>query len=311
MNYLILLTLLLPSLSHAAWQYSNKKTPEQSMQITTETGEVVNAYLWLPQNYSPNNQYKAVVMVHGCGGAHYKDSPNQWTARYIAGKFKVWGKLLNNRNILVFMVDSFSTRDSGGDVGGGVCNSTDPLARPAKIDPVSVIPVDIASAIRYLKSRPDVLPDKVGVIGFSNGGTSVLVLANHQHLEARSSELIDAGKTWFNLPFIEDYTANLIVSMYPGCGLNGYTRETKYTFTEFDTYTETYLFAASNDTTLPANTLDKCSTLRELDASVASTYPDMLMTVVENTDHQFDYKENNEIPVYQTIQSILSLFESM
>ena len=131
-------------------------------------------------------------------------------------------------------------------------------------------------------------------------------------LEQRNSELDNKGKIWFNLPFSPEYKADLIISMYPGCGLNGYSEETQGIFNDrFSTYTDTFLIAASNDTSLPSDTKVKCLKLREFDASSSFDYSNMKTKVVENTNHQFDYKEIDEVPVKDTVKRILSLFESM
>lgn len=296
----------------AGWQNSDKKTPDEAVYFASKNGEQVKGYLWYPEGYDAAKIYNAVVMAHGCAGAHYKDEPEKWTARYIAGKYKVWGKLLNEKDIVVMLVDSFTTRDVNGDVGGGVCSSNDALDRPAKIDPISVRPADIAYGIQHLRSNSAWTIDKVGVLGFSNGATSALVLANHSDLAQRSDTLVNQGRTWFNVPFSMEYRANLVVSMYPGCGLNGYTQESQGLFSsQFSTYADTYLYAASNDTSLPANTKEKCQKLRQLDADGLFESTNMKTVVVNDTNHQFDYKEIDEAPVKSAVKRILALFESM
>ena len=310
MKKLVSLLIFIPLVCQASWNFSDKKIPEEQFEIATTNGELLNAYLWLPDDYSPNNSYKSVVMVHGCGGVHYKDEADKWTSKYIAGKYKVWGKLLNQSNIMVLMVDSFSTRDNG-DVGKGVCNLPS-LDRPAKIDPITVRPADIASGIEYLKSRNDVIDDKVGVLGFSNGATSVLALANHEKLEQRAEQLNLNGKDWFDLPYVESFQANTFIALYPGCGLNGYSIESQNTIVgNFETYTETFIFSASNDTSLPSDTNDKCNLLRQQDSLKTFEIPNMVVKVIEGTNHQFDYKENEEEEVLQSINRILSIFETM
>lgn len=314
MKHLLIMILLFPLVA-GAWEQSDKKTPDESVFITTSSGELLKAYLWYPEGYFYGNaeqKFNAVVMAHGCAGAHYKDNPDQWTKKYVSGKFKVWGNLLNKQGMIVMLVDSFTTRDAGGDVGGGVCSSTDPLGRPAKIDPVSVRPADIAEAIRYLKTSNALRVDKVGVLGFSNGGTSALVMANHESLVERTGELAELGKEAFSLPFDAEYRADLFVSLYPGCGLNGYSESTNGIFAgHFETYTDTFMFIASNDTVLPENTKEKCRQLRILDAEKNSEAPNMMVKVIKNTDHQFDYTEENEVPVRNTIDRIIALFDSM
>lgn len=306
-----LLILVLPSIAIAGWQHNDKKTADETVAILTSNDEVMNAYLWLPADYDPNNHYSAVVMAHGCGGAHYRDSAHQWTAQYVSGKYKVWGNLLNQQNMIALLVDSFTHRDNNGDVGGGVCGG-DPLNRPSKIDPVSVRPADIAEGIAWLKTRDDINPDKIGVLGFSNGGTASLVLANHAMMAANQEQLIIEGKEWFDLPHEAQYQALTVVSLYPGCGLNGYSEATQNLFTDsFETNSETYLFAASNDNSLPDNSLEKCHGLTAMDVAKGWQTTNLQMQVIENTSHQFDYYENDEPAVQQAISRILALFSSM
>ena len=296
----------------AKWSSSDKKTPDKTLTITqVETGEDLRAYLWLPSDYSSSKKYPAVVLAHGCGGAHYKDDPKYWTARYLAGKYKVWGKLLNDNGFIVLLVDSFTTRDND-DVGKGVCGTSDPLDRPAKIDPISIRPGDIASGIAYLKSRDDIDTNRVGVMGFSNGATSALVFANHKSLVDRADELENNGKKAFDIPLENDYKATKVVALYPGCGLNGYSEETRYIFkNRFETDTDTYLIMASDDSVLPADTKDKCNRLEDLDSNKNIDAPLMDLEEVEDTDHQFDYYENSEQPVKDTINKIINIFKSM
>lgn len=309
--YLLLLLFVMPITANASWLYSDKKTPDETVEILTLNDELMNAYLWLPENYDPNTKYSAVVMAHGCGGAHYRDTPSQWVAKYVSGKYKVWGKLLNQNNTIALLVDSFTHRDNNLDVGGGVCGG-DPLSRPNKIDPISVRPADIAFAVAWLKSRDDIAADKIGVLGFSNGGTSALVYANHQALVQQQQALEDAGKIGFGLPFEAQYQASTVVSFYPGCGLNGYSSASQNIFSDFfATNVETYLYGASDDHSLPSNTIEKCHALAALDAATHSDSANMQFNIVANSGHQFDYYEEDEVDVEKTIARVLAIFASM
>lgn len=320
MKYFLIFLLLFQASNCVAWETSDKKTPDETVDfpISSEDEEPdydLRYYLWYPEDFDAEKTertYNTVIMAHGCGGAHYKDLKTEWVADYVSGKYKVWGKMLNERDIVVMLVDSFTWRDEDEDVGAGVCNSDDPLDRPEKIDPISVRPADIATGISYIKSRSDFQTDKIGVLGFSNGGTSALVLANHEDLVNRSDALTEEDKTWFDLPFNTEYKADLFVALYPGCGLNGYSENTQGIFDDkFLTYTDTFLFIASDDSSLPTDTKEKCQALRALDAKKSYNYPNMKMKVVEYTDHQFDYYEEDEEPVEDIIDRIIALFESM
>jgi len=309
----IILSVILSIYALAGWTNSDKKTPDKTIEFKQlDTNETLRAYLWLPKDYQDGQKYKAIVLAHGCGGVHYKDDPDDWIAKYVAGKYKVWGKLLSDRGFIVLLEDSFTTRDENGNIGGGVCGSRDTLDRPQKIDPISVRAGDIASAIAYLKSRDDVIQDKVGVLGFSNGATSALALSNHKDLQARKYNLIQDGKKIFNIPFKDKYKANIIIALYPGCGINGYDSETQDIFiNRFITYTDTYIFMASNDSVLPMDTKFRCNRLRIYDAYKNDDSTNMQVITVRDTDHQFDYYESDKEQVQKAIRRVIYLFESM
>ena len=281
--------------------------PNSTLSIKQDdTGEYLRAYLWLPKDYDSNKKYPAVVLAHGCGGAHYTDDPDEWTAQYIAGKFRVWGKLLSDNGFMVLLVDSFTTRDDNGDVGGGVCDTPNPLDRPSKIDPISVRPADIASGVAYLKSRDDVDSSRVDVLGFSNGGTASLVLSNHKDLVDRANELQQDGKEVFDLPYEPIYEPNKIITLYPGCRLNGYSQETNDIFkNRFKVDTDTYIFMASDDKTLPSDYKYYCNRLVDLNPN-----DELHLTTVANTDHQFDYNQSTQTSVKEAITDIVNLLRS-
>ena len=306
-----LLALLPLAGAQADWSAQDKESPHQSLSIASLDGEKLNAYLWMPKPDARGRKYPAVVMAHGCGGAHYRDEPRFWNARYVAGKYKVWGKLLSERGFMVLLVDSFSTRDDD-DVGKGVCDSKNPLGRPARIDPVSVRPRDIAAGIAYLKQRRDIDADRIAVLGFSNGATAALVLAAQPSLFERRAQLAASGQRWFDLAPDERFRPALVVALYPGCGLNGYTPATRGLFRKrFQSAPPSWIFMASDDHRLPPDTRRKCLKLQKLDQQKKTKSAPLQLVTVPHSDHQFDYYENDEAPVRAAMAQILALFAAM
>ena len=43
--------------------------------------------------------------------------------------------------------------------------------RPAAVSEITVRPLDAYAALKYLRTRPDVKPDRIGIQGWSNGGS--------------------------------------------------------------------------------------------------------------------------------------------
>ncbi|MGH6725044.1 MAG: dienelactone hydrolase family protein [Pseudolabrys sp.] len=95
--------------------------------------------------------YAAVVVLHGCNGvsAHVRD-----LARRLAG----WG-------YAALVVDSFRPR--GFD---NVCNRGGML-------PADQRAADVFAGAAYLRGREDIDPDRIGAIGISHGGWTVLFAA--------------------------------------------------------------------------------------------------------------------------------------
>jgi dienelactone hydrolase len=101
--------------------------------------------LWRPTGSGP---FPALVVLHGCDGV--SSHQRSWAGRLVS-----WG-------YVAAIVDSFRPRHVNSTcVGGG-----NPLPK--------LRAQDAFNAATYLRSLPDVRPDRVGVIGFSHGGTTTL-----------------------------------------------------------------------------------------------------------------------------------------
>jgi dienelactone hydrolase len=116
-----------------------------SSQVVGAPNSDAVAELFQPRGAGP---FPAIVVLHGCNGVspHYRG----W-----ARQFAEWG-------FLALLVDSFRPRGVT-----EVCNhgmTIPPQSRAA----------DAFNAAAYLRTRPDVRPDRIGVIGFSHGGWTVL-----------------------------------------------------------------------------------------------------------------------------------------
>jgi len=101
--------------------------------------------------------FKAVIMLHGCSGMLTK-----------SGKLKkrptFWSKWLVERGYLVLLADSFSARGVN-----SICKTRD---RP--VTPDRDRPFDAYGALAYLQGRADVRPDRVALMGWSNGAMTLL-----------------------------------------------------------------------------------------------------------------------------------------
>lgn len=115
----------------------------------------ITALLFKPAGAGP---FPAVVAMHGCGGL--------WTRR--SGRPMprelAWANILAARGYVVLLPDSFRPR--------GVvhaCADRAPRARP-QVERVG----DAYGALVYLQSQPFIVAGRVGLIGWSHGGGSVM-----------------------------------------------------------------------------------------------------------------------------------------
>jgi dienelactone hydrolase len=127
--------------------------------------------------------FPAMVVLHGCDGAgpHYR----------------TWARQLAEWGYLALLVDSFRPRGVT-----TVCNH-------GMIVPPQLQAQDAFNAAEYLRSRPKVRAERIGVIGFSHGGWAVL--------KAVPAGLVRPAQI---RPFLA------AVAFYPGCDASASALET-------------------------------------------------------------------------------------
>jgi dienelactone hydrolase len=117
--------------------------------------------------------FPAVVVLHGCSGV----TMNQ----------QAWAQRLNRWGYVAFVVDSFTPR--GVDV---VCGTS--------AVPPSLRAKDAFAAASWLRTQPFVDPARIGVIGFSHGGSTVMQAIREAAVRSADAQPFRAA-----------------VAYYPGC----------------------------------------------------------------------------------------------
>jgi carboxymethylenebutenolidase len=144
----------------------------------------------------------AVVLMHGRSGAYSSGADGVYNASTLSRRHAMWGELWAERGYIAVLVDGFGPR---GYPAGFPRFSYD--ERPPELSEVTVRPLDAYGALAYLRSRADVLPDRVGLMGWSNGASATLA--------AMSAET----------PAMPNPTPatgfRAALAFYPGCGLRG------------------------------------------------------------------------------------------
>jgi len=111
--------------------------------------------LYRPAGAGP---FPALVLMHGCSGMWRRDG-REPTAAYAA-----WAEHWRSRGYVALLVDSFGPRGQR-----EICTQ-----RTRTIRPDRERPLDAYAALRWLQGRADVVPTRVHLQGWSNGGSTVL-----------------------------------------------------------------------------------------------------------------------------------------
>jgi dienelactone hydrolase len=147
------------------------------------------------QEGSATKEEPVVVALHGCDGL--------WSARGDLGqRYREYQAWLNARGLSLLLVDSFSTRGKA----RGIC--TEPLAnrtiRPADRK------LDVQGAVQWLQNQPWVDKNRLFVLGWSHGGSTVLSTLDH-HVQALGGQ----GQVAWPSDLANFKAA---IAYYPGCG---------------------------------------------------------------------------------------------
>src|ERR1700756_4024699 len=121
----------------------------------SRSSTTLDGYLFRPAGAG---KHPALVFLHGCGGLFNRANG------FIEPRELDWAHEFNQRGYLVLMVDSFGPRYQG-----EMCSQ-----RGFNREVYTKRPHDAYGALLFLQSQPEVRPDRVGVIGWSEGGGVVL-----------------------------------------------------------------------------------------------------------------------------------------
>lgn len=127
-----------------------------------EGATVLDGYLFRP---AEAGRRPAVVFLHGCAGL-FDRSHDIWP-REVA-----WAARLNALGYVVLMVNSFAPRNQANMCAPGTFQDRVYLARPS----------DAYGALRYLQAQAFVRPDRIGLMGWSLGGGTVLYAIRKESL---------------------------------------------------------------------------------------------------------------------------------
>jgi len=115
----------------------------------------IRAWEYRPEGAGP---FPALVLLHGCHG--------------VSTSTHEWGRWFRDRGYVALAVDSWAPRG----IGHGCDANTPDLPSTERFD-------DAAGALRFLHGKPYVDRERVGAIGWSNGGVFAIAVINGPSLE--------------------------------------------------------------------------------------------------------------------------------
>lgn len=116
-------------------------TPGAPVRVTAEEFRPVGA-----------GPFPAIVLMHGCHG--------------VSDSIRGWARWFRGHGYVALVVDSWAPRGLGEQCTPGV-----DLPNTARFD-------DAIGALRWLRARPDVDRERIGIIGWSNGGAFSMAAVN-------------------------------------------------------------------------------------------------------------------------------------
>lgn len=244
--FLALGLLLTYTQSAHAWNVTPQKitfTNEQNLQL--------EGWLFKPTGSGP---FPAVVMMHGCSGVYSYSNPTKGVALL----HREWGDRLVAAGYVALLVDSFTTRGTQNECGNGAIG----------VSEVNDRPYDAYAAYDYLEAQSFVAPDRVGLMGWSHGGSSTM-----------ASMDVTTGSAF-------EPVFAVAVAFYPGCGLynafGGLANSTWLPYAPFR------ILHGSHDTTVsPAHCQTRVNGAVLLGASAATGNPTDLV-IYQGAHHSFD-----------------------
>jgi dienelactone hydrolase len=187
-------------------------------------GIAVPSKLVRPKWSKPVGKQAAILVLHGSGGLLKtpKDKGGEQPCLpEMESQYKMWSDRLAKLGYTVLLPSSYSAR--------GFCDKHDDIKRmPKTFDdkPEQILSriYDTDVAARYLCTLPEVDCERLGVMGFSQGGTMTMLALHWQtehaveYFRATKAKQID-----FEIPDVPPGRPDFQVGIayYPGCGFDG------------------------------------------------------------------------------------------
>lgn len=169
-----------------AWAVGGAGRPPVDVQVPSldapgGTAVVLSGHWFAAERVAPA---PALVLMHGCGGAYERGR--------LAARYTELAARLNAMGVHALVTDSFGPRGEK-----QICTQRTGQRRITQEQRRR----DALGALAWLAAQPGVDPARTGLLGWSNGGSTVLAALNRRHREVAAAAV----------------RPSLAVAFYPGC----------------------------------------------------------------------------------------------
>lgn len=218
---------------------------------------ILDGYFSKPAGLGP---FPLIVMMHGCAGAH----SNSDATKPPASLFTEWAGRGKDLGYATLLIDSFTPRNAD----QNQCSNGSNVGTSEVTDR----PTDAYAALGYVKRSKIINNNRIVLLGWSHGGSSVLSTSD--------TSTTAQYRTENSRPF------KAVISFYPGCGLNN--AFGGISTSQYLPFTHVKILAAGLDPLYTGGYCDtRISRAQTLGAS-AATNNSIAITVYPNTHHSFD-----------------------
>lgn len=156
-------------------------------------------YLYLPEGAAP---WPAVVMLHGRSGPYSSAARGRHDATTLSQRHRQWGEFWAARGYAALLVDSFGPRGHAAGFPRGSYNE-----RPSAVNEQRVRPLDAYGAAAWLRARGDIMSERIGLQGWSNGAMATLATLAQRPAEFTAPAGAMSPQNGFRAA----------LALYPGC----------------------------------------------------------------------------------------------
>jgi dienelactone hydrolase len=208
----------------AAPEMAAASVESHNLIITASSGQMLLGRVYAPSSTSSIGYMRpGVVLMHGCMGMwSNSDDPYHCSlsgctldeVHPAQGHIEKWGDKLASLGYVVLAIDSYTTRETTFPGGNGPQDQCSDGPHPGLVNPYTTRPGDFHAARHHLINALGVNPAGVGVIGWSQGAETTLVLTAETPL---LSNLAYCG-TGVQCALHAQNNPTAAVAFYPGCG---------------------------------------------------------------------------------------------